>query len=65
MSNLETRIYSIMWNEILQRVDATNKSLQDPSNDLNTAMAELLSIKEFVQSKQDSFDYFESEGLKI
>ena len=65
MSHLETCLYAIIWNDLLQRIDATNKSLQNPSKDFNTAMVELLSLQEFIESKRETFDYYESEALKI
>ena len=65
MLTLETCIYAIMWDDILQRIDLTNISLQDVNKDLNTAVIELQSLIEFIEVKRDSFDYYEAEALKI
>ncbi|XP_066965691.1 uncharacterized protein [Macrobrachium rosenbergii] len=54
MNQLETGIYTTFWNDILQRTDATNKTLQHAKLDLNTAVASLTSLKDYVASKRDS-----------
>lgn len=42
---LETGIYAVFWNE---RVDSTNKLLQTPTLDLNTAVAAIKTLKIFI-----------------
>lgn len=44
MNQLETGIYTTFCNDILQRTDATNKTLQHAKLDLNTAVASLTSL---------------------
>ena len=39
MCLLETGIYSVFWNDILERVNATSRKLHDPKLDLNAAVA--------------------------
>ena len=39
MSTLETGLYSVFWYDILERFDATSKTLQDPKLDIKTAVA--------------------------
>jgi len=56
---LETRIYTVFWNDVLERVDSTNKLLQDPTLDLNTAVSAIKSLKSFVQAKRDNFNQYE------
>jgi hypothetical protein len=51
------------WNDILERVNATSKALQDPQLDLNSAVAAVKSLKTFVASKRDSFEEYEKEGI--
>lgn len=65
MNQLETGIYTTFWNDILQRTDATNKTLQHAKLDLNTAVASLTSLKEYVASKRDSFHTYEKEGEQL
>lgn len=59
LCTLETGIYTVFWNNILKRVDSTNKLLQDPTLDLNTAVSSIKSLKNFVQAKRVTFDQYE------
>ena len=45
MCLLETGMYSVFWNDILERVNATSRKLQDPKLDLNAAVAMVVSLK--------------------
>ena len=38
MCLLGTRMYSVFWNNILERVNATSRKLQDSTLDLNAAV---------------------------
>ena len=58
-------IYTVFWNDILQRANATNKGLQDPKLSLNTAVASLVSLKDFISSKRDSFEDYERQGKEL
>ena len=59
MCLLETGIYSVFWNDILERVTATatSRKLQDPKLDLNAAVAMVVSLKRFVEAKRETFTY--------
>ncbi|XP_050061579.1 uncharacterized protein LOC126551671 [Aphis gossypii] len=65
LCTLETGIYTVFWNNILERVDKTNKLLQDATFDLNTAISAIKSLKNFVQAKRDNFDQYEKQGAEI
>ena len=65
INQLETGIYTNFWNDILQRTDATNKSLQHAKLHLNTAVASLTSLKNYVALKRDSFDTYEKQGKEL
>ncbi|CAM1330906.1 Uncharacterised protein r2_g3995 [Pycnogonum litorale] len=65
INQLETGIYTTFWNDILQRTDATNKNRQHAKLDLNTAVATLTSLKNYVASKRDSFDTYEKQGEEL
>lgn len=65
LCTLETGIYTVFWNNILERVDKTNKLLQDATLDLNTAISAIKSLKNFVQAKRDNFDQYEKQGAEI
>jgi len=62
LNQLETGIYTVFWNDILQRNDATNRSLQSTKLDLNTAVTSITSLKDFVSSKRDFFEGYERQG---
>ena len=62
LCTLETSIYSLFWNDILDRFDATNKSLQNPKLVLQDAVPIMKSLKVFVASKEDKFDKYEIEA---
>lgn len=63
MCQLETGIYTVFWNDILERVNATSKMLQDPQLDPNSAVAAVKSLKTFVESKRHCFKEYEKEGI--
>ena len=65
ISRLETGIYTVFWNDILQRTDATNKSSQHAKLDLNSAVVSLTSLQNYVASKRDSFDTYEQQGKEL
>ncbi|XP_065658754.1 zinc finger MYM-type protein 1-like [Hydra vulgaris] len=62
---LETGIYMVFRNNFLERVDKTNKLLQDATLDLNTAISAIKSLKNFVQAKRDNFDQYEKQRAEI
>ena len=62
---LETGIYTAFWDDILQRVDATNRSLQSSKLNLNAAVASLCSLKDFISSKRESFENYEKQGKEL
>lgn len=64
MNSLETALFAVFWNDVLERFNATNKMLQDPKMILESAVRALESLKLFVESKRDEFDKYE-EAAKI
>lgn len=65
LGHLETGIYTVFWNEILERVNATSKLLQDPGLDINSAVVMINSLKVFIESKRDSFEDYEKAGMEM
>ena len=49
MNTLEIGIYACFWNNILQRANATSKKLQTVKLDLNSAVASLHSLREYIK----------------
>jgi len=65
MSTLEVGLYSVFWNDILERFNATSKSLQDPKLDINATIELLESLQRFILSKRDCFDGYEKQGSDV
>ena len=65
MCLLETGIYSVFWNDILERVNATSRRLQDPKLDLNAAVTMVVSLKWFVEAKRETFTEYERHGATL
>ena len=66
MCLLETGMYSVFWNDILlERVNATSRKLQDPTLDLNAAVAMVVSLKRFVEAKRETFTEYERHGATL
>ena len=72
MCLLETGIYSVFWNDILERVNATSRKLHDPTLDLNAAVAmvvspkiKVVSLKRFVEAKRETFTEYERHGATL
>ena len=65
MELLETGIYAVFWNEILDRVNATSKVLQSSSLYLNTAVTAVKSLIGFVESKRECFSHYEQLGADL
>ena len=59
MCLLETGMYSVFWNDILERVNATSRKLQDPKLGLNAAVAMVVSLKRFLEAKRETFTEYE------
>ena len=65
MCLLETGIYSVFWNDKLERVNATSRKLHDPTLDLNAAVAMVVSLKRFVEAKRETFTEYERHGATL
>ena len=65
MCLLETGIYSVFWNDILERVNATSRKLHDPKLDLNAAVTMVVSQKRFVEAKRETFTEYERHGATL
>uniref|UniRef100_A0A0B7BVG9 DUF4371 domain-containing protein n=1 Tax=Arion vulgaris TaxID=1028688 RepID=A0A0B7BVG9_9EUPU len=62
MSKLETGIVSILWNGILERLQASSASLQSPDQDLNTGYALYESLHGYVQAMRPTFSDIEAKA---
>lgn len=60
MSKLETVFLTIIWNEILQRFNETNKTVQRENIDLKVVIKLIESLSCYVLSMRDRFDEYEA-----
>lgn len=65
MNKLETGIYAVLWNDILQNINKTSLKLQSPKTGLNTSIACLKSLQCFIEQKRSEFDHYEKAGKEI
>jgi hypothetical protein len=65
LGNFQTTLLTVIWDEILERVDKTSKTLQNQDLDLFGATKELETLSSFLSEKRDLFDDFESKALKL
>ncbi|XP_067130448.1 zinc finger MYM-type protein 1-like [Centruroides vittatus] len=54
-----------IWEKILERIDASNKTLQQKDESLNTAVLIYDSLIDFIQTVRDDFDNLEKEAEKV
>lgn len=64
MNKLETGIMTIAWNEILERLQATN-SLQSSDQDLNTGYALYKSLHGYIQAMRSTFSHIEAKAKAL
>ena len=56
MNTLENGIYTAVWSDILERVNAVNVKLQNPKIDINTSISLMKSLQTYNGSIRDSFN---------
>ncbi|XP_023211789.1 uncharacterized protein LOC111614656 [Centruroides sculpturatus] len=54
-----------IWEKILERIDASNKTLQQKDESLNIAVLIYDSLIDFIQTVRDDFDNLEKEAEKV
>ncbi|XP_073499099.1 zinc finger MYM-type protein 1-like [Phyllobates terribilis] len=64
-SELDSTFILVVWHAILDRFHKTNLSLQEAGLHLNTVVALLQSLLDFVSSLKEEFDAYESEAVKL
>lgn len=65
LNKFETAINLVVWDAILQRLNATNKIIQDPAVNLSTLPKLFESLIDFVQLVRKNYDKYEKEALII
>lgn len=65
LDNFQTTLLTVIWYEILQRVNKTSETLQKDELDLLGATKELQTLSMFLSEKRSSFDDFEDQALQL
>ena len=65
MNLIETGILLVFWNNILERFQATQASVQAKQQSLSVASALCASLLEFLRNLRVKFDEFESEAQTL
>ena len=64
-NNLETSLFTVIWNTILERINRTSKELQSTSIDLNTAVILLRSLHSYIYKLRDEFNNLEKKAKQL
>ena len=65
MDHLETAFFCDMWNAMLARFNATNKTIQAANVDLKTVVDLITSLTTFIETLWDQFDEFEKRAQEV
>ncbi|XP_031335363.1 zinc finger MYM-type protein 1-like [Photinus pyralis] len=66
MNLYEIAIMTVLWNKLLQRMNATSKSFQNPEFCLSTTVNLLTSLKSFISSEiRNGFDILETDAARF
>lgn len=60
MKKFETTFLTVIWSKLLERIDATSKTLQDPTLNLTSAVQLLHSLLSFIVDFREKFDQLET-----
>ena len=64
-NNLETSLFTVIWNTILERINRTSKELQSTSLDLNTVVILLNSLHSYIYKLRDEFNNLEKKAKQL
>lgn len=65
MERLETVFLTIFWNDVLMRLNKTNKMLQKTTLTLSVAVKMLKSLTLYISEKRNKFDWYEKRANEI
>ena len=64
-NNLETSLFTVIWNTILERINRTSKELQSTSIDLNTVVILLKSLHSYIYKLRGEFNNLEKKAKQL
>ncbi|GFR19299.1 dimer_Tnp_hAT domain-containing protein [Trichonephila clavata] len=65
LESFQTTLFTVIWDEILQRVDKTSEILQREELDLLCATKVLQTLSLFLSEKRSNFDDYEARALQL
>ncbi|XP_075033815.1 zinc finger MYM-type protein 1-like [Mixophyes fleayi] len=65
LNRFETAILLVVWGNILERLDATTKTLQKTNDCIDEVVKLYSSLEDYVQEIRDLFDTFEAEAKQM
>ena len=65
LDQLETALISIMWNDILQKINLINKSLQEAGIGICTVVKLYESLLSYFQAIRNNFDDYETQAKEL
>lgn len=65
MQKFEIAFLTLVWNDILTRINKVNKVLQKPTLTLSTTVTILNSLSEYINKKRDSFEMYFTKTEKF
>ncbi|KAJ8682566.1 hypothetical protein QAD02_018358 [Eretmocerus hayati] len=63
LCKLETSIYLVLWDDLLQRINSVSKKVQGYNADLNTSVSLLISLRSLIASFREKFPEYEKLGM--
>lgn len=65
MDEFETSFFAVIWHHILERMNASNKYVQNPAIDLGSVVKELEGLIKYLNSIRNDFEIYEKEAKNI
>ncbi|GFR09928.1 dimer_Tnp_hAT domain-containing protein [Trichonephila clavata] len=65
LQSFQTTLLTVIWDEILQRVDKTREILQREELDLLCATKVLQTLSLFLSKKRSKFDYYDARAIQL
>lgn len=65
LAQFDTAFLTLLWNDLLQRIDKTSETLQKEELDLLKAIKYLQALQTFLEEKRNTFDEYENAATKL
>lgn len=65
LGKFDTAFLTVLWNDLLMRIDKVSSNLQKKQLDFLAAVKQLQTLNMFLEEKRDNFDHYENEATKM